>query len=281
MGYNIIKETRKLMMESSVSKIKSKEEISKILDNTQLFSTEKAFYEKYGDIDFKYYYNELEGFNREEKIYLNPTYATPHSIIHHAMHILSRKYDEKGNIKAEGIQYNMKSWNEKMLNEGLTEYLTSKISGEERRVYKEEKYFFEKLGEITKKRYNEDYLMEIYLNNKQKELRRFIKEYGGKEIEEEIFEKAGIIGKKEIDKSIKKISKKVDRKIRQEKIIEDFKKIFRIDDKKRLEEKNYQLKSNTSENNKYEYLNSLKIEKEIKKVAKINKSIITKEEVER
>ena len=76
------------------------------------------------------------------------------------------------------------------------------------------------------------------------------------------------------------MSKKVDREIRQEKIIRDLRRFFRIDDKKRLEEKN-QIKSNTNENNKDKYLNSLKIEKEIKKVAKINKSIITKEEVER
>lgn len=258
---NIISSAKKLMMNSSIIKIRDKKEIEKVLENAYLFPMEKDFYDEYGKHDFNYSYDRLEGFNKNGKIYLNPMFATPHSVIHHALHVLSSKYNENGEKVADGIQLDTENWREKMLNEGLTDYLARKISKEETRAYKAGNYFFENMDKITTKRYNEDYLMKIYLTNNQEKLRNFFREYGGEEIEESVFKRKGILGKKEIEQYLCKIDKKVDKEIKQEKIINKIKKIFRISSNRQLAEKNDRKNEEKEKNEeKFNYFKSLKVE---------------------
>ena len=173
MENQIIQRARELIYNSSAIKCIDIKDIEEQFKNIHVYETEEEFMEAYGFDDYKG--ERLEGFNRSNHNHLNPKYITPHTVIHEILHGLSSKFDKDGHRIVNGIQLDMQNGNENRLNEGITDYLACKISGEAPRHYCWGNRFFEGLDKILHKKYGDnDYLMDIYFNNRQKDLRELI-----------------------------------------------------------------------------------------------------------
>lgn len=169
----------------------------------------------------------LEGFNRANGSYIGPD-ATVHTIIHEVLHALSSEFDKNGHRIKNGIEGNQKENFSNQVNEGLTDYLAAKISGESPRHYIQGHKIFSVIEPLIQKYYNdEEILYSMYCGNKDKEFKEFLdiglaKSGGGKAF----YEKFSYLNENVIQQEM---SKNINKQIRKEnslfrKIIERFKK---------------------------------------------------------
>lgn len=138
--------------------------------NAKIIENQQEFMELYGHNNDMY----LEGFNRKNEIYIGPN-ATPHTIIHELLHNLSSSFTENERV-LNGIRtkkIGCLNWT----NEGLTDFLATKISKEPERHYLHGVRFFRGLDNILNEIYgpnqilfesyicNNTYFLENFINN--------------------------------------------------------------------------------------------------------------------
>lgn len=169
----------------------------------------------------------LEGFNRASGSYIAPN-ATPHTIIHEVLHTLSSEFDKDGHRIKNGIEGDQKENFASQVNEGLTDYLAAKISGESPRHYIQGHKIFSAIEPLIQKYYNdEEILYNMYFGNKDLEFKKFldvglVKSGGGKAFYEKFLYLNENLVQQEMSKSINRKIKKENSLLR--KIIERFKK---------------------------------------------------------
>lgn len=142
------------------------------LKNTEYIADEEEFMKLYGPDQDIY----LEGFNRNNKMYIGPK-ATPHSVIHGILHNLSSSFENENRIY-NGISYKNSEGYINYINEGLTDYLATKISKEPERHYLQGVRFFRGLDNILQEVYGENQMLfESYICNNTYFLKNIIDNY--------------------------------------------------------------------------------------------------------
>ena len=142
------------------------------LSNTVIIDNELEFMNLYGHDNDMY----LEGFNRKNKMYIGPK-GTPHTVIHELLHNLSSSFFEDKRI-FNGISYKYSKGCLNWINEGLTDYLATKISKEPERHYLQGVKFFRGLDKILNEIYGQNQILfESYICNNTYFLENFINNY--------------------------------------------------------------------------------------------------------
>lgn len=222
-----IEYAKKLIVNSKISKFITLEEIEKSFKRIHVYANKDDFMKEYG----KKYDGKLEGFNRANGSHISPE-STIHTIIHEVLHELSSKFDENNHRIENGIQgkeeYNFSN----QVNEGLTDYLAGKISGEEPRHYIIGNYFFKGLDKSISKYYNEDKLIEIYLNNDDKKIKQFLNKFGGNRTAEKIYNEFLFLDKEKIDIILKRIERNVNIEMLKQNIKDKFKMSLKVNENK-------------------------------------------------
>lgn len=222
-----IEYAKKLIINSKISKFVSLEKIEKSFKRIHLYNNIDEFMKEYG----KKYDGKLEGFNRSNGSHISPE-STIHTIIHEILHELSSKFDENNHRIENGIQgkeeYNFSD----QVNEGLTDYLAGKISGEAPRHYLIGNYFFKGLDKCISKYYDEDILLEIYLNKDDKKIKQFLDKFGGNGASKKIYNEFLFLDKEKIDIILKRIERNVNIEILKQNIKNKFKMSLRVNESK-------------------------------------------------
>lgn len=132
--------------DSEISLYIPKEKIQEAFSNIYVYEKEEDFIKAFGKNS---YHNGgiLEGFNRNGISHLGPN-ATSHTIIHEVLHELSSEFDSEGHRTKNGIMGDDNLNFANQVNEGCTDYLATKLSGEEPRHYIQGHKLFEKLESI-------------------------------------------------------------------------------------------------------------------------------------
>lgn len=155
-------ECYRLMTNSFLMNYMRSKTVENKLRNVVTFSTSEEFMAAYG----KSYDGFLEGFNRNGKNYLSPG-ADEHTVIHELLHDFSSSF-YNGHRILNGIQKNVNDRRDFIFNEGLTDYLASKISKQSatssiNRFYAPSFNFFRKLDGLLNDIFGENnYLFESY-----------------------------------------------------------------------------------------------------------------------
>ena len=240
----ILDEAKEKIYKSSIVKYVSKEKIEEAFKRIHIYENEEEFYKIYGkpkeEGDF------LEGFNRSEGSHIGPN-ATPHTIIHEVLHFLSSEFDKNGHRINNGLMGDVKFGNfANQVNEGITDFLACKISGEKPRHYLRGNKIFESLEPEIQRFYEDDnILFQLYLEHNDLEFKKFLnfslsKSGGSKEFYDNFLFYS--------DKKIEKMKKEMNKSVKKEKgffkkIIKKFKSIFQKKDIKYL--------NSGSENNQF------------------------------
>lgn len=175
MKNNIIKEAQEKLYNSSISKYLNKDVIDNAIEKIYICESEEELYQKYQQITGFRYDGNLKGFNNHQISYI-PNNSDVHTVIHEILHTLSSEFDENGKRTVNGIQGNTKEKNFGVfVNEGLTDYLASKISNKQVDIYKNEKVFFQEIEENMSNFFEDkDILFDIYLNKDISRLEGFV-----------------------------------------------------------------------------------------------------------
>lgn len=257
MDYNLIQDAKNKIYNSELIKFVSSEKIENAFSKIHTFNNINDLLEAYGRPDYD---NErLEGFNRKGESYLGP-YATAHTAIHEVLHTLSSQFDYNGHRIVNGIAGDGRLRFSDQVNEGITDYLTCKISGESPRNYIQGHKLFAKLEPIMAKyTKNPDILMQMYITNDVEFMKNFLNYFGKENTFEELYD--GFLFKRdnEIDELIKPVEKNVNkyvkRMVRKEKLTEfanRFRNIFSKNKVKALPSGNYQVKKRDLQMNKHQ-----------------------------
>jgi len=196
---------------SSIIKYINKEQVEEVLKKIHIIQDENEFYKEYG-INWE----GKEGFHNVNGIFIGPK-GTPHTIIHELLHELSSEFDKDGQRIKNGIQGSERYNFANQVNEGLTDYLACKISGEKPRLYLAGNKLFSGLEPNMIKYYNdEDILMKTYLENDNKKLKEFLSINGKENTYEEIYEELLFLSDKRIEEITNEVSKRVDKNIKRD-----------------------------------------------------------------
>lgn len=178
MNYDLVNEAKCKIYNSELMKYTTTERVEKAFSKIHIYDYITDLLKAYGKSDYD---NEkLEGFNRNGESYLGP-YATKHTVIHEVLHTLSSKFDSNGHRTVNGIAGDGSLRFSNEINEGITDYIACKISGEKPRNYRQGNRLFSKLEPMMIK-YTKDsnILMKIYLNNDVKFMEDFLENFCGK-----------------------------------------------------------------------------------------------------
>lgn len=246
MNYNLVQDAKNKIYNSELIKFISSEKIENAFSKIHTFNNINDLLEAYGRPDYD---NErLEGFNRKGESYLGP-YATAHTAIHEVLHTLSSKFDNNGHRIENGISGDCSLRFSNQVNEGITDYLSCKISGESPRNYIQGNRLFAKLEPIMAKfTKNPDILMQIYLNNDVEFMKNFLNHFGKENTFEELYDQFLFKNDDEIDellkpvnKNLNKYLKNVEKKEKWAGFVKRFKNIFSKNKVKALPSGNYQV----------------------------------------
>ena len=161
---NIIQDAKYKIYNSEIMLYVSPEKIEEAIGKIYVFDNKEEFLKTYGRNNYSES-DRLEGFNRNNGSYLGPD-ATVHTAIHEVLHGISSEFDEQGHRIKNGIMGDGSFQFANQINEGLTDYLASKLSGEAPRHYIQGHKLFAKLGPMIEKYTNNpSSLMQIYLTN--------------------------------------------------------------------------------------------------------------------
>ena len=232
---NIITEdARKKIYNSPVMKFVSKEKVEEALKNIVIYENKTDFFKAFGSNEYNG--GVLEGFNRNGISYLSPE-ATPHTVIHEVLHTLSSKFDEEGHRTVNGISAEGKYNFSNQMNEGATDYIASKISGESPRNYIQGHKLFSKIEpELIRFSNNKDVVMQMYLQNNVDFFNKFLNKFAGKNEFENLYNNFLFMNDQKIDKMIVKIKTNLNGYIFRKNIISKFKHEKTIDVQKSKED---------------------------------------------
>ena len=209
MNYDLVNEAKCKIYNSELMKYTTTERVEKAFSKIHIYDYITDLLKEYGKSDYD---NEkLEGFNRNGESYLGP-YATKHTVIHEVLHTLSSKFDSNGHRTVNGIAGDGSLRFSNEINEGITDYIACKISGEKPRNYRQGNRLFSKLEPMMIK-YTKDsnILMKIYLNNDVKFMEDFLENFCGKKSFDEIYYYFLFRRDDEIDALLKPIGKNLDK----------------------------------------------------------------------
>lgn len=209
MNYNLVDEAKYKIYNSELMKYTTTERVEKAFSKIHIYDYIIDLLKAYGKSDYD---NEkLEGFNRNGESYLGP-YATKHTVIHEVLYTLSSKFDSDGHRTVNGIAGDGSLRFSNEINEGITDYIACKISGEKPRNYRQGNRLFSKLEPMMIK-YTKDsnILMKIYLNNDVKFMKDFLENFCGKKSFDEIYDNFLFRRDDEIDALLKPIDKNLDK----------------------------------------------------------------------
>lgn len=235
---NIIQEAKQKIYHSEVMLYVTPEQVEKAFQKIHLYSNVEEYKRTHGIT-----HNNMEGANNSEGIYISPE-ATAHTVIHEVLHELSSEFGKDGHRIKNGIMGNKKQAFANQVNEGLTDYLSAKISGEKIRHYRQGHILFGRLEPmIVKYTKSPSALMQIYLSNDVGFLESFLNYYGKENLYDEIYENFLFMNDEKINDKMDKVEKnlnkdlaKRDRKEKIENIINKIKSIFYKKDVKMLPE---------------------------------------------
>ena len=167
----ILQEAKEKIYNSPVIKYVDKEKIERAFSKIHVYETHEEFLRAYGRHDYDG--ERLEGFNRNNGSHISPT-ATPHTIIHEVLHELSSEFDTDGHRIINGIMGQTEENFANQVNEGLTDYLAAKISGEKPRHYRIGHEFFSRVEPSINKYYCDDeILFKLYLDHDDLKIKDF------------------------------------------------------------------------------------------------------------
>ena len=240
-----IKERAKQMLLSSeVAKLVGEETIIQQFNNIIIVGSREDLKRKYVELTgVEYGSGDLKGLNNGDKHYLSNE-ADEHTIIHEIMHDLSSIHDKDGHKIKTGIRGNENQQFKNDVNEGLTDFLARKISGNGALFYKQGNRLFEGIESSIVKFFNDDNaLLKIYLTNDNDSLRAYIDKVVGKGTYDSIYENLSFMSDEKIDKIVDKIDKGTKKELRKQKIKSFFSKITGKKEEKLLlsEPKEYNL----------------------------------------
>lgn len=258
---NIIQEAKEKIYNSEIMLYVTPEQVETAFQKIHLYNSKEEFYRAYGRGD--YGNKGLEGFNRSNGSHLNPEEATAHTVIHEVLHALSSEFDKDGHRIKNGIMGDKNQAFANQVNEGITDYLASQISGEAPRHYIQGHKLFKRLEPMIIKYTQKPYsLMEIYLSNDVAFLESFLNYYGKGNVHNELYERFLFMNDEKLNTMMDKVEKNVnkdfvrrERKQKIEDIISKIKSIFSRKNIKMLPEgKNTTSKEDLHEQfvNKYE-----------------------------
>lgn len=168
-----LEEAKQYFMNSNIANLVSEDKINKAIDNSYVCGSEKELYDLYQSKTGTEYDGTLKGFNNGSKNYFPPDF-TPHAAIHETLHTLSSTFNEEGRRLVNGIEVKDTVFG-RFVNEGLTEYLTTKICNEPPEAYSIEVSFFKNIDENFSKYFESDMALEdMYINNKTDMLKEFV-----------------------------------------------------------------------------------------------------------
>lgn len=231
---NILNDARNIIYNSQISKYCSEEELNKAFSKIYVFEDREDFQKAYGsnisndDV--------LEGFNRANGSYLGPK-ATTHTVIHEVLHALSSKFDDQGHRIQNGIQGEQNYNFANQINEGATDYIASKLSGERPRHYIQGHKLFSRLeAMMIKDTNNPDILIETYLNNDVEYMKSFFDRYGKKGDFENLYENFLYMDDTKMNQMLDNVEKKLNRVKTFSNIINKIKNVFTKNETKFLPE---------------------------------------------
>lgn len=173
---DIKQRAKQLVEEAGILKYTDKERFEQLFSNIHILETNRQLQEKQEIFPSSSENN--EAFSENGHIFAGPE-ATPHTLIRELLRELSIKTNKRGTILYSGIMEDLKSGGEIELNNGLIEYLATKISGEGSNYHYISKTVFRELEEVMSEYAKEsDILIKTLLKNEsfiQKFIRKFSK----------------------------------------------------------------------------------------------------------
>ena len=224
MSVNIIQEAKSIIYNSEIMLYVSPEKVETAFSRIHMH--EEKFH------GMKNYEN-VVGFTRYDGTHLGSD-ATVHTVIHEILHELSKEYDDKGHAIKNGITEMRDNPSATLINEGCTDYLAIKLSGEEYSRHPEGYRLFARLEPMLIQ-YTSDpnILMQVYLTNDTQFLHDFLNYFGKDNTFENLYENFLFMDDKKINdilqpvqKNLNKYIKKTHRKERRDNFFNKVKNIF-------------------------------------------------------
>lgn len=209
---NIVKQAKQIICNSEIMLYVAPQKINEAFKNIFLYENKEDFLQAYG----KNNYNSgiLEGFNRNGKNYIGPD-ATAHTVIHEVLHGLSSEFDEQGHRIKNGIMGDGSLRFANQVNEGLTDYLAAKLSGEYPRHYMQgHKLFLQLEPMLVKYTKDENVLMQVYMNNDTQFLHKFLNYYGKDNTFENLYENFLFMNDDKIDEMLQNVNKNLNKHLK-------------------------------------------------------------------
>ena len=209
---NIVQQAKQIIYNSEIMLYVTPEKIEDAFQRIYVFEDKNGFLQAYGRNDYNG--ERLEGFNRSSGSYLGPD-ATVHTVIHEVLHGISSEFDKQGHRIKNGIMGDGNLRFANAVNEGLTDYLASKLSGEKPRHYLDGHKLFAKLEPMIIKYTNKpNSLMQIYLNNDVQFLHDFLNYYGKDNTFENLYENFLFMKDDKIDEMLQKVNKNLNKDLK-------------------------------------------------------------------
>lgn len=237
---------KQLILDSPVSRMVSLEKIEEVFNNIIVYDSKEEF----DEVTMKYSngkpYGTVSGFVNGNKIYLGPEHNIDkliHVIVHESLHMFSKKWDEKGNIIQQGMTGHKGQGFADFVNEGITDYLTSKIVGKGYCQYVQEVSIIEGIDEDMQVYFeDEDVLFSMYLEDDNtgldnKRFKEFLDTTGGNDAYDELYERIGFMGPEKKQEYLKRIHKGTNKFVRKrnfKRTVDKIKGMFVKKDKKQL-----------------------------------------------
>lgn len=210
---NIVQDAKYRIYNSEIMLYVSPEKIEEAFSKIHVFYNKEEFLKAYGRNNYGEN-DRLEVFNRNNGSYLGPD-ATVHTVIHEVLHEISSEFDEKGHRIKNGIMGDGSLQFVNQVNEGLTDYLAAKLSGEAPRHYIQGHKLFSKLEPMIEKyTENPNALLQIYLTNDVKFLHDFLNYYGKGNTFENLYENFLFMNDDKINEMLEKVEKNLNKDLK-------------------------------------------------------------------
>lgn len=178
------------------------EKLNDVFEKIHILDTQEQFSEKCGCYSLS-----VDGFNEKDYICISPD-ATPYTIIREVLQYITSEFNHEGIRIKNGISYDG-GIAHCLLNQGLLEYLATKISGEYITNQTNKKLFFERLEPMMiSYTGNEDILLETLLNN-QSTVHEFVKKFADRRAAAVILDSIRDSEVGQLDNSFKNMERKV------------------------------------------------------------------------
>ena len=221
---NIVQDAKYKIYNSEIMLYVSPERIEEAFSKIYVYDNKEEFLREFGKSGWSG--ERLEGFNRNNGSYLGPD-ATVHTVIHEVLHEISSEFNEQGHRIKNGIMGDGSLQFANQINEGITDYLAAKLSGESPRHYIQGHKLFSKLGPMIEKYTNNpNSLMQIYLTNDVQFLHNFLNYYGKNNTFENLYENFLFMKDDKLNDMLQKVDKNLNKDLRRRERKEKINNIF-------------------------------------------------------